>query len=506
MVVLTAEQVRAWDQYTIVNEPVSSIDLMERAAQRCVDWMESQKIIQQEQFYIFCGKGNNGGDGLAIARMLHHKNRPVDVFILEFGHLGTEDFQQNLQLLHNLPINIHFLQPGIPLPVIPDDVLLIDALLGTGINRAVEGRLAELIRHLNSSGNPIISIDLPSGLYTDQSCNPDEAIQASITLSFQCYKPALLLSENARAFGIVHILDIGLDPHFINSLQPKYDLVDQALASNILVMRNPYSHKGTYGHALLFAGATGKMGAAVLAAKALLRSGAGLLSCMVPRQGLTIMQTAFPEAMAITAGDDYLAGTPPLMDAYKTIGCGPGIGTHPATAELLKQLLLNFQRPMVIDADAINILAKNREWLASVPAFSILTPHPKEFDRLTGPLDSESDRWDKAMEMAQQFQLIIVLKGHRSFIAMPGGKAWFNTSGNASMAKGGSGDVLTGMLTGLLARGYSPEQSALLGVFLHGLAGELASVEWGLESVLASDIINNIGKAFIQLSSPVKSI
>jgi NAD(P)H-hydrate epimerase len=504
MVVLSAEQLRAWDQYTMEQEPVASIDLMERAARRCVDWMESHKIIQQQAFFIFCGKGNNGGDGLAIARMLHEKNRPVNVFILEFGQLGTPDFQHNLQLLHNLAIPIHFLQPEIPLPVIPESVIIIDALLGTGINRHIEGRMAGLISHINSTGNLIISIDLPSGLMTDESCRPEDSVRASITLSFQCYKPALLLAENAVSFGEVHIIDIDLDPHFLNTIQPRFDMVDRTLAASILMVRHAYSHKGNYGHVLLLAGATGKMGAAILAAKAILRSGAGLLSCLVPKQGLGIIQSAFPEAMAIVAGDEYLAGALPSLSIYASLGCGPGIGTEPDTAALFEALVQDYHRPMVIDADAINILSQHPEWLHKLPAFSILTPHPKEFDRLAGLSAKESDRWQKAMDIARRFQLIIILKGHRSFIAMPGGKAWFNSSGNAAMAKGGSGDVLTGMLTGLLARGYTPEQAALLGVYLHGLAGEIASVEWGMESVLATDIIDSIGKSIISLTSTIK--
>ncbi|MBZ5856176.1 NAD(P)H-hydrate dehydratase [Flavihumibacter profundi] len=500
MVVLSAGQVRAWDQYTLQHEPVSSVDLMERAAKRCVDWMENQKILQQQQFYIFCGKGNNGGDGLAIARMLHEKGRPVDVFILEFGQLGTVEFQQNLQLLHNLPVNIHFLQPGIPLPVIPETYIVIDALLGTGTNRAVEGRMAELIQHINESGNPVISIDLPSGLFADRSTLPYPAIKAIITLSFQCYKPALLLAENAPYFGNIELIDIGLDPHFLTTIQPAYDLVDQTLAASIIITRKSFAHKGNFGHALLLVGAAGKMGAALLAAKAALRSGTGLLSCLIPEKGLIVLQTALPEAMAITKGNDFLAGDLPDLSPYKTIGCGPGIGTAQQTSALLEQLIQNFNRPIVLDADAINILAMHSGWLGKIPPFSILTPHPKEFERLAGASVNESERLGKAMELARKHQLIIVLKGHRSFIAMPGGKAYFNLSGNASMAKGGSGDVLTGILTGLLARGYTPDQSALLGVYLHGLSGELASIQWGMESVLATDIIDNIGKAFIQLS------
>lgn len=501
MVVLSADQVRAWDQYTILHEPIASIDLMERAAISCFKWLEDHRILQQQQFYIFCGKGNNGGDGLALARLLLDKGRPVDVFILEFGQLGSEDFQQNLHLLHNLPVNIHFLQPDVPLPQIPDSVILIDALLGTGTNRPVEGRMAELITHLNTCANIKISIDLPSGLIADKSIYPNLAVQATFTLSFQCFKPALLFPENAGYFGQVHILDIGLSPKYLSQIQPPFDLIDHPLAAAIVQPRKAYAHKGNFGHALLVVGSRGKMGAAVLAAKAALRSGSGLLSCLVPAKGLSIVQTTVPEAMALTAGEDSLALTEIDTSVYTTIGCGPGIGTLAETAALLERILDITRAPMVLDADAINLLASQPDWLRKLPPFSILTPHPKEFARLAGPFRNDEERFQKLRELSRNHQLVLILKGHRTLVAMPGGKAYFNLSGNASMAKGGSGDVLTGILTGLLARGYSPDQAALLGVHLHGLAGELASEAYGMESVLATDLIEQIGNAFVSLTT-----
>lgn len=501
MVVLSAEQARAWDNFTMENEPIAPIDLMERAAEKCVGWLELNNLLQQQQFYIFCGKGNNGGDGLAIARLLHEKQRPVDVFILEFGHLGTQDFQQNLQRLHALPVNIHFLQPGAPLPDIPEGIIIIDALLGTGLNRPAEGRMAELIGLINGCSNSVISIDMPSGMFSDAPTLPGVCVKASVTLSFQCYKTALLMAENAPFFGQVEILDIGLSPHFIPAIQPLYEIVDLTIAASILKPRAEYSHKGNFGHALLMAGSHGKMGAAILAARACLSAGAGLLTSMVPETGLPIIQSSVPEAMAMIQGTDIQEGKAPDLSPYRSIGCGPGIGTNVSTASLLEDIIRQCRQPMVWDADALNLLSNNPGWLSSLPPFSILTPHPKEFDRLTGPHTGDFSRLQKAVELAKQYQLIILLKGHRSFIAMPGGRAWFNFSGNASMAKGGSGDVLTGMLTGLLARGYAPEQAALLGVYVHGLAGELASLQKGMESVLAGDIIQHIGNAFIQLQS-----
>ncbi len=500
MVVLSAEQIHGWDNFTMDNESIASIDLMERASLKCVEWIESNGLLNH-QFAVYCGKGNNGGDGLAIGRLLHEKGCQVEIYILEFGHLGTHDFQQNLQRLHALPVNIHFLQPGTNLPEIPDETIVVDALLGTGINRAADGLLAAIIQHINASKNIVISIDLPSGMFCDIATIPNTCIHATVTLSFQCFKPAFLVAENASFFGKLFILDIGLANEYLSTITPEYELMDNVIASGIIRPRPPFAHKGNFGHALLFAGSEGKMGAAILAAKACLRTGAALLTCMVPQDGLAIIQTALPESMAIVASKTDASFPLPSLDMYTIIGAGPGIGIGESSAKHLHEILKASTKPMVIDADALNILSKNAEWLNMLQPFSILTPHPKEFDRIAGLHDSDFARISTARRLSKKYQLIIILKGHRTLIAMPGGRAWFNTSGNASMAKGGSGDVLTGMITGLLSRGYAPEQAALLGVYLHGLAGELASDIHGMESVLASDIVENIGKAFKALEN-----
>ncbi|WP_290791029.1 NAD(P)H-hydrate dehydratase [Flavihumibacter sp. UBA7668] len=501
MVVLSAEQIRAWDRYTIDNLPIPSIDLMERAAAACVKWLEINNLIAQEQFYIFCGKGNNGGDGLAIARLLQKFNRPVDVFILETGHLGSPDFQQNLHRLHTLPVTIHFIQESSPFPDIPEEVLIIDALLGTGLNRPASGRVAELIMYINRFPNAVISIDLPSGLFTDQTTIPNPCIKAGLTLSFQCYKTALLMAENSPYYGVPIILDIGLDPRFLKSITPPYELSDKELVHAILQPRPAHAHKGNFGHALLLAGSYGKMGAAVLAAKACLRSGAGLLTTLVPHEESIALPIAIPETMSAHYQDQEPGEVLADTERFKTIGIGPGLGQDTRAKNWLHYLIQKFRKPMVLDADALNILSVIPGLLEEIPAFSILTPHPKEFDRLAPGASNDFERMNAASRLAIQYQVIIVLKGHHSFIAMPGGRAWFNTTGNAAMAKGGSGDVLTGILTGLLARGYSPEQAVLLGVYLHGTAGEIASRQWGMESVLATDLIDSIGAAFLELQS-----
>ncbi|MFT4023076.1 MAG: NAD(P)H-hydrate dehydratase [Flavihumibacter sp.] len=493
MFALSARQVRAWDQYTLQQENSPSIDLMERAANACTNWLLQQPLTPEQPFYIFCGNGNNGGDGLAIARLLIENGRRAEVFILEFGKPGTDDFQTNLQRLHALHIPVQYLENDAPLPALPPGCWLIDALLGTGTNRPPTGRLAELIQHINQQDNPVCSIDLPSGMPAGNSAPAGSCITATVTLSFQCYKPALLFADNAAAVGKLVLLDIGLHPAYLKAISPAFEGIDRSLATAIYQPRSPFAHKGTFGHALLLAGSTGKMGAALLAGTACIRSGPGLLSCWNPSGNPDILQTALPEAMCVQQPAD--------LGIYRAVGCGPGLGKDASAARALLTVLDTCEQPLVLDADALNLLAEHPEWQAKVPPFSIVSPHPKEFDRLAGSSGCDSRRWEKAIEMASSKKWIVILKGHYTLVATPGGRSYFNTSGNASMAKGGSGDVLTGMLTGLLAHGYAPEQTALLAVYLHGRAGELASVIHGTESVMASDIVAQIGAAFKEIGA-----
>jgi len=496
MEILSAEQIRAWDQYTMEHEPIVSIDLMERAAASCLSWLESGGYLDRS-FSIYCGKGNNGGDGLALARMLSVLDCPVTVHILEFGSIGTEDFQANLGRLHATPVEVRFVQGPEHFHPIPPEDILIDALLGSGLNRKLEGVTAQLVDHLNASGNEIIAIDIPSGLFVSKSSKGNTAVRATHTLSFQVYKPAFLMPENEAWVGEVHILDIGLHPGYLSQVQGEAELLDAAIIGAIYKPRKSFSHKGNFGHALLVAGSYGKMGAAVLAATACLRTGAGLLTCDIPRCGYSILQTALPEAMLVMDPDERIHTTvPDSLDKYSVAGVGPGLGQEPATVEFLHQFLQRYRRPMVFDADALNILAAHPDWLSSLPPYSILTPHPKEFERLFGPSVDDYARLDKAREQARRLGVIIVLKGHYTFVAMTGGKGYFNSTGNPGMAKGGSGDVLTGILTALLGQSYSPGEAALLGVYLHGLAGDLAAEAHSQEAMLPSDLTANLGKAF----------
>ncbi len=504
MKILSAEQIRQWDQYTIANEPITSINLMDRAAGKCFDWLDANGYFVHH-FSIFCGKGNNGGDGLAIARMLAERNCSLTVYILEFGHPGTSDFQTNLARMHQYPsIDIHYIQDENNFHELPKNEIVIDALFGSGLTRPLEGITAKLVEHINNSGSEIIAIDIPSGLSVEQNSKGNSVIKAMHTLSFQCCKPAFLVAENSEYVGEVHVLDIGLDPIFLQTLKTKYELIDEAFVRNIYQPRNRFAHKGNFGHALMIAGSYGKMGAAVLSAKACLRSGTGLVSCHIPKCGYNILQTSLPEAMVMTdIHSSFISKIEKEISKFDALGIGPGMGTASETRVAIKKLLSSYKKPVVIDADALNNLAMEKK-LPSLPPGSILTPHPKEFDRLFGESSNDFNRIEKALIKAKLLNCFIVLKGHHTFIATPSGKGFFNSTGNAGMATAGSGDVLTGILTGLLAQGYSSEQSAVLGIYLHGLAGDIAADKFSQEAMIAGDITECLGEAFKSFISLVR--
>ncbi len=488
MQIFATEQIRAWDEYTIRHEPISSVDLMERAATACYDWL-LQNNYKGRSFTIFCGKGNNGGDGLVIARLLAQSNHPVTVCIIEFGHKGTEDFQVNLARLHSTTAAIRFIPAEEHLHPIPAEDVVIDALLGSGINRPAEGLTASIIQHINNSGNEVIAIDIPSGLFVDHSSRGNVVVKAHKTLSFQCFKPAFLMPENAESIGRVHLLDIGLHPGFLNIQDSPFELIDKAMVSRMVQPRKPFSHKGDYGHAAILAGSYGMMGAAVLCARACLRSGVGKLTCHVPASGYNIMQISVPEAMSFDGGAQE-------MDKYDVIGIGPGLGAHAGNSRLLYSVFEQNRRPMVIDADGLNTVAGDKALLGKIPPQSILTPHPKEFERLFGKTASDYDRLQTALQKAAEYNLFLVLKGRYTFIAAPDGRGYFNSSGNPGMATGGTGDVLTGIITGLLAQKYQPLQAAIAGVFLHGLSGDLAAAYTSQPSLIASDLVDFLGQAY----------
>lgn len=499
MKVLNAQQLKAADAYTIAHEPIAPIDLMERAAQQCVDWLLHQQISDR-QIQIFCGKGGNGGDGLAIARLLANNGIKATVYILELGKKGTPEFETNLKRLQELAIPLYYIQSENSFPELPSDALVVDALFGFGLDRSLNGLSAALVEYLNASKAEIISIDLPSGLFVDSSSAGNTIIRARHTLTFECYKLALLMAENAPFVGDVHILPIQLHPDFLQNLKTNFETTDAWVIKKIFKPRNRFAHKGTFGHALLIGGSYGKMGAMVLATSACLRSGAGLVTVYVPRCGYGILQTTAPEAMTITDMHETVLSQPPeKMDRFDAVGIGPGMGTEKETGAMLRHIIDVYKKPVVLDADALNSLAQQPELLTQLFQNTILTPHPKEFERLFGACANDFERIDTARKKAAELKIVIVLKGHHTLIALPDGTGFFNTTGNAGMAKGGSGDVLTGIITSLVAQGYTSDHAAVLGVYLHGCAGDDAAQALSQEAMTAGDLVNHLSAAFLKL-------
>lgn len=496
--ILSVDQIRKADLYTIVNEPVSSLDLMERAARQCFKWIHKKKP-KGKCIKIFCGTGNNGGDGLVIARMLAEKGYQVEVFVVRFSEKCSDDFSVNLSRLHETEsVHVYDISANDIMPEINSDDLVIDAILGSGLTKPVQGLAANVIDNINASGAVVIAIDIPSGMFADYLTDSKSGsiVHADYTLTFQLPKLGFLMAENEAYVGEWEVLPIGLHKDFINAAETNFFFSEPGDIAPLLRSRGRFSHKGTYGHALLIAGSYGKMGAAVLAARAALRSGPGLITVHIPVIGYEIIQTAIPEAMvSLDKQSEVISGLPDLS-AFNAIGIGPGIGMDLQTQNSLKLLIQSGSHPLVLDADALNILGENKTWLSFLPAGSILTPHPKEFERLAGKCADSMERISRQREFSVRYNVFVILKGAFTSITTPEGKCFFNPTGNPGMATAGSGDVLTGILLGLLAQGYTPFAASLLGTYIHGLAGDLAASKLGFESLIAGDIIEYLGKAF----------
>ena len=500
MKILTAEQIRAADKYTIANEPISSISLMERAANACTDWI-TEHFPKEAHFMVVCGMGNNGGDGLAIARQLLAKGYSVETIIIPFFSKTSEDFSLNKKKLESIKgTKITEIKEAGDITV-NQNTIIIDAILGSGLSKPVEGKLAEVIQKINSLHLPVISIDMPSGLAMEDNTGFDRKniIKASFTLTFEVPKLSFLFAENAEFVGEFYIVDIGIDKKFLAEQKSSNNWITYDTAAGMLRHRARFSYKGTYGHALLIAGSYGKMGAAVLGAKSCLRAGAGLVTAHVPKCGYEILQTSVPEVMVITDEEEQGFSGVKELSGYNAIGIGPGIGISENSAKGLKMLIQQATVPMVLDADALNILSENTTWLSFLKPGSIITPHPGEFARLVGKSSTAFEAYNKQREFAVKYGIYVVLKGAYTSIATPSGDVYFNSTGNPGMATAGSGDTLTGIILGLLAQGYQPIQAAVLGVYLHGLAGDIAAQEWSENALIAEDITNCLGKAFQQI-------
>lgn len=500
MKIFSAAQVRACDAYTIKAGAMRPAELMERAAGKCAAWIR-ENLPKDSLFVVLCGTGNNGGDGLAIARMLHQKGYGVKAFLLRFSKELSPDCNENFQRLEAIDKElVGIVEPDTFITDIPRHIIILDAILGTGLSRPAEGWLANFINQINQLPNKKIAIDIPSGLPADIIPGRDSAIlKAEHTLSFQFYKRTFLHPESGVYAGDIHILDIGLDKTFINATSSLYKTTEPSDIAAIYRPRNPFAHKGVYGNVLMIGGSYGKMGAMTLCSKAALRAGAGLVTALVPGCGYTILQTAVPEVMCRTSGDHVIENIEEWED-YKAIGIGPGMSTDNKCGAALAGFIDQCKEPVVIDADGLNLIAKQPELLAKLPIGSVITPHPKEFARLFGENTNSMIQLDHARIQAMRYNINIVLKGHHTAIVTTEGECWYNMTGNAGMAKGGSGDVLTGIITGLLAQGYAPHEAAIMGVYLHGLAGDIAAKEMSQEALIAGDIIEHIGKAFMTIN------
>jgi NAD(P)H-hydrate epimerase len=495
MKILNVDQIHALDQSTIKHEPIAPLNLMERAALAFVDWFVNN-FPATTTTKIFCGLGNNGGDGLAIARLLLEREYPIEIFVVRYAPRESDDFMHNHRRLKLITENVHYLEYSRDIPPIRHNDVIIDAILGSGLSRSTEGIVKYTIEAINRAPATVVSVDIASGLYVDKpNAKGDTIIEPDHTVTFQLPKLAFLLPSNGRYVGEWHTVDIRLQKRYIDLAPTPYFYTQPHEARLLLRKRDRYSNKGSFGKALLFAGSYGKIGAAVLSARACLRSGVGLLTVQTPGCGYSVLQTAVPEAMCRPDTNEHvLTGnsdveTPPPAE-YTTVGIGPGIGTADETLAMVRELLPSLKKPMVIDADALNLLSKNRELLDQLPQNSILTPHPKEFERLTSAWTDDYQKLSMLREFAQKYKVVVILKGAHTAVATPDGEVHFNSTGNPGLSTGGTGDVLTGVLTALLAQGYDPVEAAVLGVYAHGLAGDRVASQRGQIGMTASDIID----------------
>jgi NAD(P)H-hydrate epimerase len=501
MKLFTCNQITEIDQLTMKLEPISSIDLMERASAQVADWIILH-VGNTQPVYFFAGPGNNGGDALAVARMLAWAGLNCTVFLSTFGRELKGDPAVNWQRLEEQnKVLLKRIDSGNEIPEIPSEVLIIDGLFGSGLNKPLNGLAKKIVEKINQSGAEVISIDIPSGLFGEDNSGNDLSgiIKASQTLTFQFPKLSFFFPENDQFVGEWTVLPIGLHPEAIDQTESHFHFLTKESISGKMMKRTKFSHKGTYGHALLIAGSYGKMGASVLASKACLRAGVGLLTSHIPKLGYEIIQNSVPEAMTSIDSSETVFSEVPDLTSFSAIGIGPGLGKKTETQLALNTLLQAKCPKLVLDADALNIISENKDWLHLLPENAILTPHPREFDRLAGSSVHSFQRLQLQLRFSAEHKVIVVLKGAHSCITFPDGRVFFNSTGNPGMATAGSGDVLTGIILGLLAQNYTPEDAALIGVYLHGLAGDLAAKKWGRQAMIASDIVDQLGSAFLQL-------
>lgn len=493
---------READAHTIQTEPVTSADLMERASQAFVDCFCKHFPDKNILISVYCGTGNNGGDGLAIARLLkagRYKN--INVKIARFSDHSTADFDTNFNRIKEASVDFTELKAGEN----PQEnaAIIIDALLGSGLNKPLNGAFADLVAHLNSLKKQIIAVDVPTGFFTEGVINLNAVVlKADLVITFQRPKINFLLPESAFFMDDFVVVDIGLDENFLQNSDSFYHLVEEKDVVKTVWPRKKFQHKGTFGHALIIAGQEKTMGAALLCATACAYAGAGLTTACIPASGLTALNTLIPEVMAIVREEKQL----PEIEwkKFTVIGAGSGLGKN--AQQLIEALLSNYKNPIVLDADALNMISDNPDWWKFIPENAVITPHVKEFDRLFGKHDSWWQRLETAKKQASAKKIVIVLKNQYTIIAAPDGQLYFNLTGNPAMATGGMGDVLTGVITALLAQGYSSLNAAINGVFVHGQAGDDLALKDRLHVVLPAQVATQIPAILAKLIAQKKQL
>ncbi len=499
MKIFSAQQMRMADEATIAKQQITSLELMERAATQIFNLIHNRLQGSQTLIHVFCGIGNNGGDGLVISRLLKEHGYNIQTYIVNFSDKRSKDFLVNYDRLKEIskewPIQ---LKSEEDVPDIKPQDMVIDAIFGIGLNRPIVPWVVSLIKHLNTSRAFVLSIDIPSGLYADKTPNdPQAVIYANVTVTFQLPKLVFFLPQTGRYTQDLEVIDIGLDREFLATTPGVASLIGKREILPLYRSRYKYSHKGDYGHCILIGGSYGKIGSMVLATKSALRTGAGLVTAYVPECGYEVLQSTVPEAMVITDDDDELAEID-LNFTPEAIGIGVGLGTSEKTIKAFGRFLEKNTAPLVMDADAINILSKTPEFLEHLQENTVLTPHPKELQRLLGEWKDDFEMIEKVKTFSKQYKSIIVIKGANSKIIYED-QIYINTSGNPGMATAGSGDVLTGIITGLISQKYDALHAAVFGVYLHGSAGDLAVQKSGFEAALAGDICAHIGSAYLEL-------
>lgn len=499
MKIFSGKQVYEADKFTIEKQQITSEALMERAALKIFNWLHDRLQGAPVKIHLFCGIGNNGGDGLVVARHLAEHGYSIEVHVVNYSEKRSEDFLTNLDRLKGTKVRPKFIDTVISYPTVGRDDIVVDAIFGIGLNRPPHQWVIDLIEYLNDTGAFILSVDIPSGLYMDQGLESSfGVIHADHVLSFQAPKLVFFLPGTGRYIKQWEVADIGLDPGYLSQTETRYELIGKNEVLAWYKPREKFSHKGTYGHSLIIGGSYGKVGAVMLASRACLAAGSGLVTSFVPRCGYLPLQTGLPEVMVLTDVHETMISNIDFSLDVSVIAVGVGMGKDKTTTAAFSDFLDANREALVIDADGLNMLSQNQKMLLKLPPETVLTPHPKELERLIGKWKDDFDKLEKARRFSDKYDCILVIKGAHTLTVYKD-KGYVNNTGNPGMATGGSGDVLTGIITGLIAQGYEPLIAALIGVYLHGRAGDIAVESEGYQSLTASAIIDSLGPAFMDL-------